>query len=113
MPVRKTPCPKCDASMRFTVEGEGDHEVTCLKCGHDFTATLEPAEPPAPKKAKDGTGTKVKAKDADAKPAKVKSKKARDDDDEEEDAPKKKKKKGEPEEDGKRRSFFSWVASRA
>ena len=92
MPVLKTPCPKCEASMRFTVDGEGDHKVTCLKCGHNFTATFESDEPP------------TRAKKADAKPVKGKAKKTTDDDDD--DAPKKKKKKGAGDEDGKRKKLI-------
>ncbi|MDY3551257.1 caspase family protein [Gemmata sp. JC717] len=57
MPVLKTTCPECGANLRLTVEGDGDHEVTCLKCGHEFAAALESDEHP-PAKA----GTKEKAK---------------------------------------------------
>ncbi|AWM40034.1 WD domain, G-beta repeat [Gemmata obscuriglobus] len=57
MPVLKTACPECGANLRLTVEGDGDHEVTCLKCGHEFAVALESDEPP-PAKA----GTKEKAK---------------------------------------------------
>lgn len=70
MPALKTPCPECDATMRFTVAGPGDHEVTCLKCGHEFTATLEPDEAPS------GTKEKKKAGAADDAPKKKKKKKA-------------------------------------
>ena len=83
MPTLKTTCPECDANMRFTVSGAGDHEVTCLKCRHEFTVTLE-ADEPAPARS--------------AKPGKKKTRVA----DEDDDAPKKKKKKAEPEGAGNR-----------
>lgn len=74
MSVLKTSCPDCDAKLRLSVDGPGDHEVECPKCGSTFTATL--ADDAAPKQAVSGTSTKAA--------------KRRDDDN---DAPKKKKKK--------------------
>lgn len=89
MPVLKTPCPKCAANMRFTVGGVGDHEVTCLKCDHAFTATLE-ADEPAPAK---GSGSK----EAPKAPAGPKSgKKVAGDE-----GPRKKKKKNAAPDDGR------------
>ncbi|MBP3956780.1 caspase family protein [Gemmata sp. G18] len=51
MPIIKTCCPKCDTRVRVAVDEDGDHEVECPKCGHEFTAGLEDAEPPALKPA--------------------------------------------------------------
>ena len=81
--------------MRFAVDGEGDHEVTCLKCGHDFVATLEADDPPAKsKKAKPGSGTKERLRAESTKPDRATKRARRDDEDDEDDAPRKKKKKG-------------------
>ncbi|HEY1187204.1 MAG TPA: caspase family protein [Gemmata sp.] len=94
MPVLKTPCPKCDANMRFTVDGEGDHEVTCLKCKHTFTATLESDEP------------------APAKPTKLSKKKPRVVDEDDDDTPRtKKKKRAEPEEGGNQKLLIAGGAA--
>src|SRR6266540_1039654 len=112
MAVLKTPCPECDAKLRLTVEGEGDHEVECPKCGHNFTATLEADEPPAKAgkakksaksdEAEKGTKEKAKAKSA-ATSKKAKAAKRRDDDDEDDDDDDrpKKRKKGDEADGGK------------
>ena len=66
MAVLKAACPECDTKLRLTVEGEGDHDIECPKCGRSFTAVLESDEPPAKtgkakKSAQDGAGNKAKA----------------------------------------------------
>ncbi len=89
MPVLKTNCPECDAKLKLTVDGPGDHEVDCPKCDHTFTATLgdEGAPKPAKKGAKADTSA---AKKSGTVP---KAAKRRDGDDASAEKPKKNKKK--------------------
>ncbi|WP_162671607.1 WD40 domain-containing protein [Gemmata massiliana] len=46
MPILKC-CPKCNTRVRVAVDEGGDQEIECPKCGYEFTAGLEDAEPPA------------------------------------------------------------------
>ena len=56
MPVLKTRCPECDAGLRLTVAGAGEHEMECPKCGHAFTATLGTVDRPT-RYGQKGAGT--------------------------------------------------------
>ena len=91
MPVLKTTCPECDAKLKLTVDGPGDHEVDCPKCEHTFTATLDDADVPKP--AKKGEKAEKGEKPAKKSGTVPKPAKRRDEDDEDEAKPKKKKKK--------------------
>jgi WD40 repeat protein len=95
MSVLKTSCSECDAKLKLTVDGPGEHEVDCPKCGHTFSATLE--DEGAPKKAE-----KPAAKQADAG---TKAPKRRDDDTDEK--PKKKKKKAAPTDSGNKKLYIA------
>ncbi len=120
MAVLKTQCPECDAKLRLSVDGPGDHDVECPKCGHEFTAALDEDDAPAKtdgakKSAKSDTAeraAKGKAK-GDKAGKKVKAAKSRDDDDEDdddEDEKPKKKKKGAAADGGKTKLIVAGVA---
>ncbi len=116
MAVLKTQCPECDAKLRLSVDGAGEHDVECPKCGHEFTAALDEDDAPAAKKpAKSDTAeraAKGKAK-GDKAGKKVKAAKSRnddDDDDEDEDEKPKKKKKGAAADGGKGKLIAAGVA---
>jgi WD40 repeat protein len=99
MPVLKATCPECDAKLKLTVDGPGDHDVDCPKCEHTFTATL--ADEDAPKPAKKSDAAKKSEKGAAKKSGTVpKPAKRRDDDEGEDEKPKKKKKKAASEGSG-------------
>ncbi|HVL12316.1 MAG TPA: caspase family protein [Gemmata sp.] len=54
MPVIKTRCPECDLKVRVDASGDGEHEVECPECGHEFTVGGGPdAEPPPRRRGKE------------------------------------------------------------
>ncbi|MBN9118471.1 MAG: caspase family protein [Planctomycetes bacterium] len=113
MAVLKTQCPECDAKIRLTVEGAGEHETECPKCGHSFTAEAEPeaASANAPKKKGEAAPTKkagtkeTTRAGAGTKKAKAARHEEEEDDEDEDDAPKKKKKKKGAGDDGKKQKL--------
>jgi WD40 repeat protein len=99
MPTLKTQCPECDAKLRLAVDDEGEHELECPKCGHEFTATLEGDEEITEKvkKPKKAANRRDDDDEEDEKPVKkAKATRRRDEEDEDEDedeAPRQKKRK--------------------
>jgi predicted Zn finger-like uncharacterized protein len=110
MPALKTQCPECEATLRLTVEGGGEHEVECPKCGNTFTAVVagDASKSGKVKKGDSGTSEKAKADKGTKEKASAKkgAKAARrrdddDDDDDDDDGETRRKKKKEGDEGGK------------
>jgi WD40 repeat protein len=106
------------------VDGPGDHEAECPKCGYEFTATLEGDDPPEQTRKSKRTdrddepvkkankGPKEKAQSENTRSGKKAAKRRDDDEDDEDDAPRKKRKtREEPEEGGKNGVIIAGVVA--
>ncbi|MCS6864197.1 MAG: caspase family protein [Gemmataceae bacterium] len=45
MSALKVRCPECQATLRLQLEGTGEHDVECPRCGHEFTAVFQVDRP--------------------------------------------------------------------